>query len=313
MEGEDPVERTGGVVYAQGMPEPRISVVITSMEGRAPWLREALQSVQNQTRPPDEVVLVLEGKDERWEDVLGRFSGVFPIRVLHRPRISGRPGPAKNLGLQAAKGCTYVVLLDDDDLALEDRIRLQVAFLERHPEYGWVASPMAYFGAMEGVWPDPGQAGEITLAAMMEGNRVLYSSVTIRGEVLEAFPGFPEDLPVGEDYAGWMALLARGVRGYLLPHVLGKRRVHARNVSRPGSLHLEAHSIVVASRFRDILPEGRKILARRWRRLARAWAREGRWDYAREGYLRAFEESRALKDWARAVAMGMRAWWMSAR
>lgn len=186
-----------------GAPESiSVVAVIASMQGRASFLQEALESLSRQTRQPNGVILVLEGQDPAWKNVLEVFSKVFPIQVIWRPKVTGKRGPAKNMGLRAVKRAQYVVLLDDDDLARPERIEIQVGFLESHRDYGWVAAPMEYFGTKGGIWPDPKGAGEITLETMIQGNRVLYSSVTLRSDILQQFSGFPETLEVGERHSG---------------------------------------------------------------------------------------------------------------
>lgn len=281
------------------MQSVKTSVLITSMEGRAHFLVEALRSLATQTMPPDEVVLVLEGEDPSWPYLLQRFASLN-LRVFRRPAVSGRPGPGKNLALREARG-EYLVLLDDDDLAFPERIERQVGFLESHPEVDFVASPMEYRGGGKDgtVWPDPREAGFLTLERLLQGNRILYSSVTIRRRALSGFPGFPEDRRVGEDYEAWLSLLASGKRGYLLQEVSGIRRIHGTNVSTPGGPELEERSIQMALRYLPFCAnpgEGKRMLGKRWRALARRYRGERRRKDAARAFHRAFCFTRSPGD-----------------
>ncbi len=280
-----------------------VSAVITSVAGRAGYLGEALESLARQTVRPDEVVVVLEGEDGGWEEVLGRFSGVFPIRVLRRFQVSGRAGPAKTLGIRQARG-RYVALLDDDDLALEDRIQLQVAFLERHPEYGWVCGRMEVFRRDEtlGIWPtDP--PGPLDLPRLYEGNRVAYSTVMLTRKAVDVLGGFREDLPLAPDYEAWLRLTAHGVKGFLMDEVLARYRVHSGNVSAREVVRTRA-VVHILEVYRDQVDPrtARRTLRRAYRDLARALEREGKGREAARAWWAAWQEARNIRDLARSLA-----------
>ena len=97
--------------------EPRqISVIIPTV-GRAS-LRTAVESALTQTVPPMEVIVVVDADCE--PDV----GDSAEVRVL---RTAGRvgPGPARQLGIDAARG-DIIALLDDDDRWHEDKLKTQL-------------------------------------------------------------------------------------------------------------------------------------------------------------------------------------------
>ncbi len=101
---------------------------------RPNFLRESLNSVFNQSLPPDEVILVEDGPlTEELYSVVEEFSKNHPeMKVVSLP-INGGLGHALNEGL---KHCSHelVARMDTDDIAKFNRFQIQVSFMETHPE-----------------------------------------------------------------------------------------------------------------------------------------------------------------------------------
>jgi glycosyltransferase involved in cell wall biosynthesis len=99
-----------------------VTAVVRSYN-RADYLREAIDSVLGQTRPPDQVVVVDDGSTDATPDVLASYgSAVEVVGLAH----SGNPAAVLNAGLRAARG-DLVALLDSDDIWLPDKLALQHA------------------------------------------------------------------------------------------------------------------------------------------------------------------------------------------
>ncbi|MCC5805103.1 MAG: glycosyltransferase family 2 protein [Opitutales bacterium] len=89
---------------------PFFSVVIPTYN-RCEMLRAALASVRNQTFADYEVIVVDSLSDDGTEEMMAGLEQ--PIRYIREK--NGGPGPARNIGIAAAKG-TYIAFLDSDDL-----------------------------------------------------------------------------------------------------------------------------------------------------------------------------------------------------
>lgn len=101
---------------------------------RPEYLRQSLESVYNQILQPDEVVLVLDGPiPDNLKFVVSEFSSIYQnFKVVPLPANVGL-GKALNEGLQH---CTYdiVARMDTDDICKQDRFKIQIGFMENHPE-----------------------------------------------------------------------------------------------------------------------------------------------------------------------------------
>ena len=116
------------------MASKSVSVVIAFYNGSR-WIERALESVQNQTMPPNEVIVVNDGSSE---DELGFLVGLqqrFNFQILNQEN-SGQSA-ARNLGVSKATS-DYICLLDQDDYYLpkHNQILLETADFE-DPKFGF--------------------------------------------------------------------------------------------------------------------------------------------------------------------------------
>ena len=116
------------------MASKSVSVVIAFYNGSR-WIERALESVQSQTIPPNEVIVVNDGSSE---DELGFLVGLqkrFDFQILNQEN-SGQSA-ARNLGVSKATS-DYICLLDQDDYYLpkHNQILLETADFE-DPKFGF--------------------------------------------------------------------------------------------------------------------------------------------------------------------------------
>ncbi len=92
--------------------EPKISVVIPTYN-HGHFLERCLHSIQNQTRPPDEIVIVDDGSTDNTQELLNTFKENIPNLISIRQNNSGEPA-ARNTGLARAR-YRNVAFIDSDD------------------------------------------------------------------------------------------------------------------------------------------------------------------------------------------------------
>jgi len=102
-----------------------ISVVIPSFN-RPKRTRAAVQSVCNQTAPPNEIIVVDDGSEPPLhQDDLGPVNAA--VRIIRHERNRGAAA-ARQTGVDAAQG-DYVAFLDSDDIWLPEKLEKQTPFL----------------------------------------------------------------------------------------------------------------------------------------------------------------------------------------
>ncbi len=106
----------------------RVSVVIPCYNAAA-YVGVALRALLNQTRPPDEVIVVDDGSTDGSAAVAQSFGA--PVRVIRV--ANGGAARARLRGLSEADG-DALMFMDADDLMAPDTLGSLVAVLEDHPE-----------------------------------------------------------------------------------------------------------------------------------------------------------------------------------
>lgn len=118
---------------ARGTTVP-ISVVVPVFN-RADLLDAALDSVAAQTSPPEEIIVIDDGSENRSEiEEVALRHGVHLIR-----QENAGPSAARNVGLASARQ-PWVAFLDSDDTWLSRKLELQWTALSRTSGYGAVIS-----------------------------------------------------------------------------------------------------------------------------------------------------------------------------
>ncbi|MBI3400180.1 MAG: polysaccharide deacetylase family protein [Acidobacteria bacterium] len=199
----------------------RISAIITCRDlGRT--LVEALRSLERQTRPAADIVVVDDASTDVYtRQVIAQLerAGTF---VAHGP---GRgASAARNLGARLTSG-DYLVWLDADDTLEPGYFEAAAARLDAETDMDFVTCAMRAFGDVQYVWtPSP----PMWVDAVATGG-VPHASTVMRRRVWETLGGFDEDLPTFELLDFWASAFERGFRGIVLDEPLLNYRV------RPGS------------------------------------------------------------------------------
>ena len=116
---------------------PTVSVIIPTYN-RASLLREALQSVIDQTFSDWEAIVVDDGSTDGTATTVYSFDDP---RIRYIPQEHAERSAARNRGLAAARG-EYITFLDDDDLYLPDTLAVEVEFQQSHPDLDMVVGGM---------------------------------------------------------------------------------------------------------------------------------------------------------------------------
>lgn len=184
-----------------------VSVVIPC-RNRSAQLRESVRSVLEQTRPPDEVIVV----DDASHDDLARAlsdtpTGTTRLRVLRNDRPRGA-NAARNSGVAAATG-GLVAFQDSDDVWLPDKLERQLAAFDAAGRPG---NALVYCDflrmKMDGTTV---RAASIDLEvderhALLVDNVINTPTVLLVRDHFVRF-GFDETLPRLQDWDAWLSML----------------------------------------------------------------------------------------------------------
>lgn len=248
---------------------PAVTAIIPT-HNRAQLLVEAVGSALQQTRPPDEIIVVDDGSTDDTEQVVARYGG--KLRYV-RQKNSG-PASARNHGMRLASG-DFIAFLDSDDLWVPDRLERQFAALESCPELDFIFGLEAKFTAgrqsdgceikSRDVWKSLNSADGVVpkpVELLLEENFIPTSSVLFRKQCLASVGFIDETLQQAEDYDFWLRFAVQGCRFGFVNSVLCRRRQHAGNLVNQWVNRTSATAAVL-SRYRDHAPGRRELVASR--------------------------------------------------
>ncbi|MGF1603307.1 MAG: glycosyltransferase family 2 protein [Thermosynechococcaceae cyanobacterium] len=202
---------------------PSVSVIMTVYNGEK-YLREAINSIIEQTLTDIELIIVDDGSTDSTPHILKEFCSDSRINVIIRRR-AGRI-PSLNYAWRLARG-NYIANLDSDDLSEPTRLEKQFYYLEKHPEVGLLGTACRVFSEEnrdETLLHFPESDVQLR-KKLVCSNPFVHSSVMIPRKVLEALNGYDEKLKLTEDYELWVRI-ARHYKLACLPDILASRRLH---------------------------------------------------------------------------------------
>ena len=109
-----------------------VSVIIPVYNGER-FLDEALQSVLAQTLPPDEVIVVDDGSNDRTAQIVAEVAAQAAVSFQYVYQTNQGSAAARSHGVRLARS-ELIAFQDADDLWSADKLAIQVALLRRHPQ-----------------------------------------------------------------------------------------------------------------------------------------------------------------------------------
>lgn len=203
--------------------------VILATRNRSASLQRALTSIQQQTYPHLEILVLNDGSTDSTSALLEEIAAHDRRLRIFRNEVSRGLASALNQLIKASRG-VYLARMDDDDWAYPERIAQQVTYLDAHSLdvcgtwyrriAGWQRSTMR-----------PPTEPEVIQAELLFQPPLLHPSVLMRKAVFERHGGYRTDYPHAEDYELWTRL-APYCRLGNVPLVLMDYHLTANQVSR---------------------------------------------------------------------------------
>lgn len=181
------------------------------------YIREAIDSVKNQTYSNIEIIIIDDGSDDKDTcQILSELADdVYLLRSEHL-----RPAGARNLGICKASG-KYILPLDSDDKIETTYIEKCVNILNDNEKIGAVYCYADLFGEKNGAWELP----KYSFKNMLVDN-IVFVTAMFRREDWEKVGGFDTAMDSGmEDYSFWISILALGKEIYQIPETLFHYRI----------------------------------------------------------------------------------------
>ena len=195
-----------------------ISVLISVyIKEKAKNLKEALESIIEQTFLPKETVLVKDGPlNEELDKVIDIYKERFAKKGVELKVVALEENKGLSLALNEGLkfcSCEYVARMDSDDIADAQRLALQYEFLENNKDIAALGSDIIEFvekGKALRTKTMPTEYEKLYRYAKLR-NPLNHMTVVFKKSVIESLGGYIH-LPYLEDYYLWSRLLASGYK-----------------------------------------------------------------------------------------------------
>lgn len=206
--------------------QPLVSI-ITPCYNSADFITKTLDSVIEQTHKNWELLIIDDKSKDKTCEVVESFMLKHANIRLVKLAENGGVANARNVGLDEAKG-KYVAFLDSDDIWLNEKLAIQVAYMETN-------ELEMTFCAYKRI----NEAGDIISRKIqvpfsVNYNQLLYHNVIIftTSMVLRNTIGDLKFKKVGhEDWVFWLDIFKKSVKGYGINEQLALYRIRKGSVS----------------------------------------------------------------------------------
>ena len=181
------------------------------------YLKQAIASIQAQTLPTDDFVLVCDGPlNDALDAVIAKKQQEMgeTLNVVRLAKNGGL-GNALNEGIKHCKN-ELVARMDSDDIAYQDRCEKQIAVFYKHSEVSICSGIVEEFTSTPDVVDAkrvPPEAHEEIVEFAKKRNPFNHPCVMYKKSVVEAVGSY-QDFYLLEDYYLWLRMLMAGYQGY---------------------------------------------------------------------------------------------------
>ncbi len=212
---------------------PFFSIVLPTYN-RAVMLPTALETLRRQTFTDFEVLIVDDGSTDNTPEIVKTWTQDSRFKYKFLDHVGNMP--CRNKALEMASGI-WITNIDSDDLWLPNRLEKFAAYIQRHPQVGFIFSNgyLYRFGRIIGVDFDPLKSlpeGKMAghYAVGRSGLPYLTTNLAIPRALYDKYGHYRKDMVIldNELYA---RMLADGVEVGIIYEPLAIRRIHGGQVT----------------------------------------------------------------------------------
>ena len=173
------------------------------------YIREAIDSILDQTFKHFELVIVNDGSTDETESIIKSYTDTR-IKLINQQ--NGGVSAALNTGLKHARA-KYIVRFDADDVSYRNRLEVQYNFMLQNPDYILVGSDADYMtkeGTFIYTYKNVGHTNEEINQTIVQHCSFIHSSVIYLKDLVISLGGYDVRAHTFEDYFLWKKLIKKG-------------------------------------------------------------------------------------------------------
>ncbi len=237
----------------------RVSIIIPTYND-AIHIENAIKSIFNQSFKDFEVILIDDGSTDNTKDVLESY--IKSNSIIYLYQNNKRQSFAKNNGISIARG-EYIAFLDSDDEWIDkDKLKIQVEFLDKNPEYILVGTNGIVIDENKNKIMDytVPETDLLIRKSILLKNPFIQSSVVIRKDILNKAGLFLVTEHINaEDYNLWLRVGLLG-KLYNLKNPMTMYMVREGNHSLNNKKNILKNNIPLIKEYKNKYPNYKKAL-----------------------------------------------------
>lgn len=220
---------------------------------KAEFLKKSVDSMLNQTLPPDEFIIVEDGDlTEELYSVIDDYTNKYPnmFKVIKLPQNVGS-GEASRIGVNECKN-KYIARMDSDDISMPTRCEREMEIFNKYPEIDMVGcNTEEFIGDINNIVSHrvmPETSEQIDIFAKKR-NPYIHTAMLMKKEaILRA--GNYHNRRFAEDYDLWVRMMESGSKGYNIQESLVYMRTSEDFYARRGGKKVLKDMLSLRKEFR---------------------------------------------------------------
>jgi glycosyltransferase involved in cell wall biosynthesis len=211
------------------MSQPLVSVIMP-VYNTADYVGASIQSILSQSYKNFELIIINDCSTDASDDVITSFNDK---RIkYYRNEENKKIVYCRNKAVEYSSG-KYIAMLDSDDISHPDRIKLQVDFLEKNEDYGFIGTFVSQIDSKGNKIVDVKYFldSEYIRCVLLFKNCFCASAVMFRRDAIIKHQ-FNPDFPVAEDYEIYLNILKDGWLCGNIDKILTQYRIHGNNITQ---------------------------------------------------------------------------------
>ncbi|MBQ4516013.1 MAG: glycosyltransferase [Clostridia bacterium] len=210
--------------------KPDISVIMSVYNGET-YLKEAIESVINQTFKNWELIIINDCSTDSTAEILAEFEARDERIKVHPNEVNLKLPTSLNKAISLSEG-KYIARMDADDICLPDRFCKQFKFMEENPDVA--LSSCRFLTVKNGVYASGGAGGrcdnKALRAMLLVSNPILHPGVIAKAEVMKKL-NYDTTLTCTEDLELWTKMAMENQKMAILPECLLIYRLHDKQIT----------------------------------------------------------------------------------
>lgn len=210
--------------------KPDISVIMSVYNGET-YLKEAIESVINQTFKNWELIVINDCSNDSTGEILADFASKDERIKVHPNEVNLKLPTSLNKAISLSEG-KYIARMDADDICLPDRFEKQYKFMGENPDVA--LSSCRFMTLKNGVYASGGAGGRCDSRALramlLVVNPILHPGVIAKAEVMKKF-NYNTTLTCTEDLELWTKMAIENQKMEILPECLLIYRLHDKQIT----------------------------------------------------------------------------------